>query len=192
MRVRESCRVRRTVATTLLIAATCVGGCGGNRADHGAGSSPDSSRAQISVTSAQFAAGGQLPDRYTCHGAGLSPPLRWSSLPAGTAAVAVIVADPDAPRGPYTHWVVFDLPPQVRELASATIPPQARQGRNSAGSIGYTPPCPPSGTHHYHFTVVGLRDRIELPDGAPQDLAIQQIWAEAVARGTLVATVTHR
>jgi Raf kinase inhibitor-like YbhB/YbcL family protein len=113
-------------------------------------------------------------------------------MPAAAAAVAVIVTDPDASRGPYTHWVVFDLPTQVHELASATIPPQARQGRNSAGTIGYTPPCPPSGTHHYHFTVVGLRDRIELPDSAPQDQVIQQIRDETVARGTLVATVRIR
>ena len=183
--------MRRTVATTLLIAATCVGGCGGNHADHGAESSPDTSGALLTVTSSEFAAGGQLPDRYTCFGAGLSPPLRWSSMPATAAAVAVIITDPDASRGPYTHWVIFDLPAQVHELASATIPPQARQARNSAGTIGYTPPCPPSGTHHYHFTVVGLRDRIALPDAAPRDQAIRQIRAETVARGTLVATVTH-
>ncbi|MDQ3886799.1 MAG: YbhB/YbcL family Raf kinase inhibitor-like protein [Actinomycetota bacterium] len=180
-----------TVTATLLMVATSVVGCRGNRADHGAGSSPGEPRSEITVTSSEFSEGGRLPDRYTCHGAGMSPPLQWSGVPRAAAALAVIVTDPDAPRGTYTHWVLFNLPPQVHELASATTPPQARQARNSAGMIGYTPPCPPGGTHHYQFTVVGLRDRIELPDGALLDRATQQIWAEAVAHGTLVATVTH-
>jgi Raf kinase inhibitor-like YbhB/YbcL family protein len=180
-----------TVAATLLMVATSVVGCGGNLADNSAGSSSDMPRSGIRVTSSEFSEGGQLPDRYTCHGAGTSPPLRWSGVPTAAAALAVIVTDPDAPRGTYTHGVLFDLPPQVHELASASTPPQARQATNNAGTMGYTPPCPPSGTHHYRSTVVGLRDRIELPDSAPLDRAIQQIWAEALARGTLVTTVTH-
>lgn len=187
----QGCGVRQTVAALLLVVAISAVGCGGARAEHSAGSSPGVSRPEIMVTSSEFSDGGRLPDRYTCQGAGLSPPLRWSGLPASAAASAVIITDPDAPGGSYTHWVVFDLPPQVHELASASIPPQARQAGNSAGTVGYTPPCPPSGTHHYHFTVVGLRDRIALPDAAPRDQAIRQIRAETVARGTLVATVTH-
>lgn len=184
-------RVRITVIATLLMVALSVGGCGGNRADTSAGSSPGMSQSNISVISPEFSEGGRLPDRYTCRGAGMFPPLRWSGVPTAAAAEAVIVTDPDAPGGIYTHWVLFDVPPQVHELAPPSIPPQARQAINSAGTIGYTPPYPPSGTHHYQFTVVGLRDRIELVDGAPLDRAIQQIQAGALARGTLVATVTH-
>jgi len=180
-----------TGTATLVIVAISVAGCGGNHADTRAGSSPAMSPSDISVTSPEFSEGGRLPDHYTCHGAGMSPPLRWSTLPAAAAAVAVTVTDPDAPSGTYTHWVVFDLPRQVHELAPGNIPPQARQATNSAGTIGYTPPCPPSGTHHYQFTVVGLRDRLELPDGAPLGQAIQHIQAATVARGTLVAMVTH-
>jgi len=187
----QSCRVRMTFVATLLMVAISVVGCGGHHADTSAGSSPDLSRSDIRVTSSEFSEGAQLPERYTCHGAGISPPLRFSGVPTAAAALALIVTDPDAPRGTYTHWVLFDLPPHVHELASASTPPQARQATNSAGTIGYTPPCPPSGTHHYHFTLVGLRDRIELPDGAPLDQTIQHIWAQALAHGTLVATVTH-
>jgi Raf kinase inhibitor-like YbhB/YbcL family protein len=180
-----------TVVATLLMVAISVVGCGGTRAETSAGSSPDMSRSGIRVTSPEFTEGAQLPERYTCYGAGLSPPLRFSGVPRAAAALALIVTDPDAPGGTYTHWVVFDLPPQVQELASASTPPQARQATNSAGTIGYTPPCPPSGTHHYHFTLLGLRDRIGLPDGAPLDQAIQHIRAQALAHGTLVATVSH-
>ncbi len=181
--------VRTTVAAALLMVAIGVVGCANNGADQGAGSAPGMS--EIRVTSSEFSDGARLPDRYTCRGAGLSPPLRWSDVPATAAGLAVVVTDPDAPGGTYTHWVVFDLPPQLPGLASASVPPQARQARNSAGTIGYTPPCPPSGTHHYHFTLVAQRDRVELPTGAPFEAAVQQIRAEAVASGTLVATVTH-
>lgn len=182
--------MRITIATMLMVALS-VGGCGGNNADTSAGSSSGMSQSDISVISPEFSAGSRLPDRYTCHGAGMFPPLRWSGVPTTAAAVAVIVTDPDAPSGTYTHWVLFDVPAQVHELTPPRIPPQARQATNSAGTIGYTPPCPPSGTHHYQFTIVGLRNRVELPDGAPLDQAIQQIQAGALARGTLVATVTH-
>jgi Raf kinase inhibitor-like YbhB/YbcL family protein len=124
--------------------------------------------------------GGRLPERYTGYGAGLSSPLRFSGVPTGAAALAVIVTDPDAPSAMFTHGVVFDLPPHVHELASANAPSQARRETDSAGTIGYTPPCPPSGTRHYRFTPLGLRDRIELPEGASLDRAIQHIWAEAL------------
>jgi Raf kinase inhibitor-like YbhB/YbcL family protein len=180
-----------TVLATLVMVAISVVGCGSTHADHSAGSSAGMSRSTIGITSPDFADGARLPERYTCHGAGISPPLRFSGVPTGAAALAVIVTDRDAPRGTYTHWVLFDLPPQVHQLAPGSTPAQARQATNSAGTIGYTPPCPPSGTHHYRFMVVGLRDRIKLPDGAPLQQAIQQIGAEALARGTLVATVTH-
>jgi Raf kinase inhibitor-like YbhB/YbcL family protein len=180
-----------TVLATLVMLAIGAAGCGGTHVDDSAGSSAGMPRSTIGITSSDFADGARLPDRYTCHGAGISPPLRFSGVPTGAAALAVIVTDPDAPGGTYTHWVLFDLPPQVHELAPGSTPAQARRATNSAGTIGYTPPCPPSGTHHYRFTVVGLRDRITLPDGAPLERAIQRIEAKALARGTLVATVTH-
>jgi phosphatidylethanolamine-binding protein (PEBP) family uncharacterized protein len=123
--------MRMTVAATLLMVAISAVGCGSNRAETSAGSSPDMSRSGIRVTSSEFSEGGRLPDRYTCHGAGMSPPLRFSGVPRAAAALAVIVTDPDAPRGTYTHWVVFDLSPQVHELASASTPPRARQATNS-------------------------------------------------------------
>jgi Raf kinase inhibitor-like YbhB/YbcL family protein len=187
----QAYRVRTIATAALLMVAISVGGCGGGHADTRAEPPSGLPPSDISVSSPEFSEGGQLPDRYTCHGAGLPPPLRWSGVPPAAAAVAVTVTDPDAPSGTYTHWVLFDLPPTVHGLAAGSIPPQARQATNSAGTIGYTPPCPPSGTHHYRFTVIGLRDRIELPDGAPLDQAIQQIQTAALARGTLVATVTH-
>ena len=105
-----------------------------------------------------FAAGGAIPRRFTCVGENVSPPLDWLGVPAGTVEVAVVVDDPDAPRGTYVHWVAVGIDPAHTELAEGALPPGARQGRNSAGKAAYSGPCPPGGPpHHYRFTVYALK-----------------------------------
>jgi Raf kinase inhibitor-like YbhB/YbcL family protein len=98
------------------------------------------------------------PAALTCDGDNISPPLGWSGVPAGTAEVALVVDDPDAPRGTYVHWIVVGLDPVNTTLAEATVPPGVRQVRNSAGKAAYTGPCPPGGpAHHYRFTIYALQ-----------------------------------
>jgi Raf kinase inhibitor-like YbhB/YbcL family protein len=112
----------------------------------------------ITVSSPAFTAGSSIPPRFTCDGDDVSPPLAWSSVPAGTVQVALVVDDPDAPRGTYVHWVVVGLDPANTELAEATVPPGGRQVPNSAGKVAYTGPCPPGGpAHHYRFTIYALQ-----------------------------------
>jgi Raf kinase inhibitor-like YbhB/YbcL family protein len=108
---------------------------------------------------------------------------------AGTAEVALVVDDPDAPRGTYVHWVVTGLDPADGRLAEGTVPPGARQLPNSAGSAAWTGPCPPSGpAHHYRFTVYALQRPPEVADDADPEQAVEAIEAAATARGRLVAT----
>ncbi len=108
--------------------------------------------AAIALTSPAFAAGGTIPVRYTCDGAGLSPPLRWTAPPRGTTSFALTVIDPDAPGGRFVHWVASGLAPSSRGLAAGRHAP--REGENSAGGRGWTPPCPPAGpAHRYVFTL---------------------------------------
>jgi Raf kinase inhibitor-like YbhB/YbcL family protein len=143
----------------------------------------------ITVSSPAFAAGAAIPKQYTCEGDNLSPPLRWSGVAAGTAEVAVVVDDTDAPRGTYVHWVVVGLDPSATELAEAVVPPGARQVRNSAGTAAYTGPCPPGGpAHHYRFTVYALQRKAEAGSDASPEAAIQAIEAAATARGRLIGT----
>jgi Raf kinase inhibitor-like YbhB/YbcL family protein len=107
--------------------------------------------AALALTSPAFAGGGRIPVRYTCDGAGLSPPLRWTAPPRGTRSFTLTVIDPDAPGGRFVHWVAAGIPPSSRGLPAGAHAP--REALNSAGSRGWTGPCPPSGTHRYVFTL---------------------------------------
>jgi Raf kinase inhibitor-like YbhB/YbcL family protein len=104
------------------------------------------------LTSPAFQNGGMIPKRYTCEGANVSPPLRWTAPPAGTASFSLTVFDPDAPGGGFLHWRIAHLPGTARRLPPAS----PLGGRNGAGRLGYTGPCPPSGTHHYRFELRAL------------------------------------
>ncbi|MFW6112670.1 MAG: YbhB/YbcL family Raf kinase inhibitor-like protein, partial [Chloroflexota bacterium] len=122
----------------------------------------------LSVYSAAFKEGGRIPQKYTCKGQDISPPLKWENAPDETRAFTVIVDDRDAPGGVFTHWVLFNLPASTSELPAA-IPAQERlpggalQGKNDFGRIGYSGPCPPPGpAHHYRFTVYALDKPLEL------------------------------
>jgi Raf kinase inhibitor-like YbhB/YbcL family protein len=160
--------------------AACSSGGGAPRAERAL---PET----IAVSSPAFTAGSPIPQRFTCKGDNISPPLRWSGVPAGTAEVALVVDDPDAPRGTYVHWIVIGLDPASTKLAEATVPPGGRQARNSAGDAAYTGPCPPGGpAHHYRFTIYALRRSPDVGDDASPETTIQAIEAAATARGRLV------
>ena len=142
----------------------------------------------ITVDSPDITDGGPIPARYTCDGQGVSPPLRWSGVPSDAAALALVVDDPDAPGGTYTHWVVVDIDPAVHSVARGQSPPRAQQIVNSAGSASYMGPCPPSGGHHYRFTVYALSRRLALPPRASLHSALDAIAEAATAQGTLTCT----
>jgi Raf kinase inhibitor-like YbhB/YbcL family protein len=143
----------------------------------------------ISVSSPAFADGKSIPAQFTCDGDGQPPPLAWEGVPPGTAALALVVDDPDAPRGTFVHWIVLDMPGDVTDLAgSGALPSGAIQATNSAGRASYSPPCPPSGTHHYRFTVYALSEPTRLRDGAALDTALRTIESTATAQGRLIST----
>ena len=125
----------------------------------------------LAITSPAFAADGDIPARYTCDGEDCSPPLAFAGLPAGTASLALIIEDPDAPdpaapRMTWVHWIVYDIPPTTRALAENAarrgLPPGARTGRNDWQRSGYGGPCPPVGRHRYVHRLLAL-DTV-LPD----------------------------
>jgi Raf kinase inhibitor-like YbhB/YbcL family protein len=122
----------------------------------------------MKLTSPAFADGGMIPVEYTCDGEDLSPDLEWSDVPPRTTSLALTCEDPDAPRGTFTHWLVWNLDPSMGGLRAGEVPAGARQGRNDFGTIGYRGPCPPPGhgTHHYHFALYAVSRPIALGDGA--------------------------
>lgn len=128
----------------------------------------------LSLKSRAFEEGKRIPTKHTCDGPDVSPPLAWSGGPEGTKAWALICDDPDAPRGTWVHWVLYDLPADVHELPEG-IPAEetlaklggAKQGRNDFGRIGYGGPCPPPGKpHRYFFKLYALDAPLGLEPGA--------------------------
>ncbi|MGH9412788.1 MAG: YbhB/YbcL family Raf kinase inhibitor-like protein [Terriglobales bacterium] len=114
------------------------------------------------LTSPAFTSNHDIPQAHTCDGAGTSPALRWQATPSGTRSLALIVHDPDAPSGDFTHWLLWDVPPAITELPSgiynqAKFPLGGLEGQNSFGNLGFGAPCPPPGpAHHYIFTLYAL------------------------------------
>ena len=142
----------------------------------------------IKVTSAAFDEGQSIPARFTCDGDGQPPPLAWQGVPTGVTGLALVVDDPDAPRGTFVHWVVVDMPVDATGVDAGALPSGAMQAKNSAGRASYSPPCPPSGRHRYRFTIFALSQPTGLHDGADLDTAMRAIESAATAQGRLVGT----
>lgn len=120
-----------------------------------------SQAAKFKLSSPAFQAGGAIPQKFTCQGEDVSPELNWSEVPANTQSFALIMDDPDAPGGTFTHWVLFDLPADTPQLAEGAGPdntgsPIGVGGNNGVNQTGYLGPCPPSGSHRYYFRLYAL------------------------------------
>jgi hypothetical protein len=142
------------------------------------------------VRSPAFAEGATIPVRYTCRGSNTPVPLSWTGVPSSTASIALVVDDPGAPGGTFTHWVVFNLPATASGITGGHLPTGSAEAQNSNGRAAYFGPCPPSGTHHYRFTVYAEPKRLPLPAGAPLAEALHTIRAEPLASGRLTGLLS--
>jgi Raf kinase inhibitor-like YbhB/YbcL family protein len=132
-----------------------------------------------------------MPQRYTCADPrAVSPPVSWAGAPQGTKSIAFVIDDSDAPITPYVYWIVFNIGPATSTLLEGQLPPGARQARNSAGGLGYDPPCPGSASHTYRFTVYALNTVLNLPNGASLESTWQAIAASTIGRGRLPVSAT--
>lgn len=135
----------------------------------------------MTLTSLAFGQNGPIPKRYTCEGDDVSPPLTWTGVPAGAASLLLICDDPDAPRGVFTHWVAFNIPPDLDGLpegAGAREKGVFQQATNDFGGVGYGGPCPPRGDrpHRYRFRLMAID---HLLDGVPTAARHAQIMEKA-------------
>jgi Raf kinase inhibitor-like YbhB/YbcL family protein len=148
--------------------------------------------AVLMLTSPAFTSGAEIPIKYSCDGQSISPPLDWSDGPPGTASFVLILEDPDAPVKNFTHWVIFNLPPDTPGLPEAlpkdgTLASGALQGKNSGGGIGYMGLCPPKGpAHHYVFNLYALDKSLDLAAGATKDQVRQAMQGHILAESILV------
>ena len=176
------------LATLVLASTLLAAGCGGG--DDAEEPATDVAES-ITVTSSAFDADAPIPTQYTCDGDAVSPPLAWDGLPGDAKATALVVDDPDAPGGTYVHWIVLDIAPSTTSVDEGSVPADGVQATNSNGDAAYAPPCPPSGTHHYRFTVYALDGPTGLSEGAGTDDALAAIDDHAVARGRLIGTYSR-
>ena len=147
---------------------------------------------KITLTSSAFREGETIPKQYTGDGKDISPPLHWDAVPEGTNSIALICDDPDAPRGTWVHWVLFNMPGDTRQLAEG-IPAEkvlgngARQGKNDFGKIGYGGPAPPRGKpHRYFFKLYALDTQIDLPAGVNKEKVVAAMEGHILAEGQLM------
>lgn len=150
---------------------------------------------KLTLTSPAFREGGSIPSEYTCEGADHSPELSWTPGPAGTVSYALIMDDPDAPRGTWVHWVVWNITGTKLAAAAsqqADLGVGASQGTNSWGKTGWGGPCPPSGTHRYVFKVYALDTTLSLPSSTTKDALLAAMQGHVLAQGELVGRYAKR
>lgn len=143
----------------------------------------------LALKSPAFNNGGYLPEQYTCDGTDRSPPLVWENSPASTQSFVLIMDDPDAPMGVWTHWVLFNIPARINAWPEnlQNLPPGTQTGKNSWQRNQYNGPCPPSGTHRYFFKLYALDTVLELTDGASKDEVETTIQNHILAQASLMA-----
>ncbi len=140
----------------------------------------------ITVTTSAFQTGGMIPEKFTCKGANENPPLQFREVPPNAKSIVVIVDDPDAPGGTFNHWLIWNIAPTTKEIASNSVPAGAVQGKNDFGKLGYGGPCPPS-LHRYFFRVIALDTTLGLKSGASRVALDRAIAGHILARGELMA-----
>jgi len=124
----------------------------------------------LTLKSPQFEDNEFIPQKYTCDGEDINPPLKIEGVPEGTKSLALIVDDPDAPMGTWDHWVVYNISPDIIEIQEGEVPQDAIQGINDFGETNYGGPCPPAGApHRYVFKLYALDGLLQLPSGATKE-----------------------
>jgi Raf kinase inhibitor-like YbhB/YbcL family protein len=140
------------------------------------------------LTSTAFADGAPIPTKYSCDGRNTSPPLAWSFLPEGTRSLALVVHDPDAPSGDFTHWVAWNIDPEQGGLDEGA--PAPTEGANGRGETGYMGPCPPpgNGTHRYFHELHALDTELDLAPGSSREQLEVALDGHVLAKAQLVGT----
>lgn len=137
----------------------------------------------MEITSPAFKHKEYIPEKYTCEGEDINPELDISGIPDGTASLALIMDDPDAPMGVWVHWVVFDIP-VVSRIKENSVP--GKLGLTNSGRRDYHGPCPPSGTHRYFFKVYALDTKLNLPEGISKGQLEKAMQGHILAKAELI------
>jgi Raf kinase inhibitor-like YbhB/YbcL family protein len=143
----------------------------------------------LTVKSPAFAHNDFVPSKYTCDGENINPELIIKDLPANARTLALVMEDPDAPRGTFDHWVMWNIP--VSEKIKENSAP-GLQGKNSTGESKYTGPCPPAGTHHYHFKVYALDTELKLEKNSDKTTLMKTMEGHIIAQGEIIGVYKRK
>lgn len=136
----------------------------------------------MKIESSAFENNQPIPPTYTCDGENTSPPLMISGVPKEAKSLALVVDDPDAPRGLWVHWTTWNIAPDTKEIPENSVLRGAMEGMTDFGKPGYGGPCPPSGTHRYFFKLYALDTMLDVP------METDKIELEAAMIGHVVAS----
>lgn len=143
----------------------------------------------MNITSEAIQADGSILPRYACEGDNVSPPLTFSDIPEGAESLVLLLEDPDAPTGTFTHWVLYDMSPATLQIVEDSMPVTGTAGLNDFGLNGYGGPCPPPGMlHHYIFKVYALDMQLDLPGDVVRDEVVQAMEGHILDSSELVGT----
>ena len=137
----------------------------------------------MKISSPAFQEGGTIPEKFSKNGQNVNPELRMEGAPAEAKSLVLIVDDPDAPVGLFTHWLVWNIDPKTTQIAEGSVPSGAVQGKNDFGDIGYGGPQPPSGTHRYYFKIFALDQTLDLKSGAKRREVDAAMRGHVIAQG---------
>ena len=146
----------------------------------------------VSVTSPAFQAAGDIPAKFTCNGANVNPELKINGVPSEAKSLVLIVDDTDAPRGLFTHWIVWNIDPKTSDIRENSAPAGGIQGTNDFGKRNYGGPCPPSGTHRYFFKILALDTKLDLKASARRAELDAAMRGHTLAQGDLMARYAHK
>lgn len=153
--------------------------------------SPKGTNTAMKLSTNSFAEGGEIPSRFTCDGANVHPDLHISGVPVAAKSLALIVDDPDAPRGTWTHWIVWNIRPDTKEIDADSVPAGATQGVNDFGHNMYEGPCPPSGTHRYFFKLYALDQPLELATSSHRKALDHALQGHILGQAQCMGTYSH-
>jgi len=140
----------------------------------------------LKLSSTAFGNNGMIPEKYTCDGDDVAPPLAIEGVPESAKSLALVVDDPDAPAGTWVHWVVWNIDPRTAEIAEGSVPRGAHQGLNDFRRLDYGGPCPPSGTHRYFFKLYALDTPLDLEKGAAKAALERSMKGHLLAQAQII------
>lgn len=145
------------------------------------------------IKSSAFENNAQIPQVFTCNGKNINPEFIFENIPEGTESLAFIMDDPDASRGvTFNHWLVWNISPRDMGIAENSVPTGAMQGKNDAGKIGYSGPCPPPGKpHHYRFKLFAVKNMLNIPEGSSAEDIENAIDGDLIEKAELVGIYSH-